>query len=106
MATKKNRLKKKQVQTAAENILAGALGTAAGYATGVGATKLILTKTPYAKRLAKLPLSKRLKEISLLRGSAAAGSAAAGSLAGLAARQRLRKARKEDKLTRKLAEFR
>jgi len=104
MATKnKNR---SLPRTALENIGAAGLGTAVGYGVGALGTKLLLTRGPYARRLAKLSPAERLQEIRLLRGAAGATSTAAGGLAGLAARQRLRKARKKDKLTRKLGELR
>lgn len=103
MDSKKN---KQLPKTVVENLAAAGLGTAVGYAAGAGATKLLITKGPYARRLARLSPEKRLEEIKLLRGIVGSGSAAAGGLAGFAARQRLRKARKDDTLTRKLAEFR
>ena len=91
--------------TVAENIAAAGLGTALGYGTGSLATKLLLTKGPIARRLAALSPAQRLKEIKLLRGMAGSSAVAVGGLAGLAARQRLRKARKKDSLTRKLADL-
>lgn len=103
MDSKKN---KQLPKTVVENLAAAGLGTAVGYAAGAGTTKLLLTKGLYAKRLAKLSPEKRLKEIRLLKGIMGSGAVAAGGLAGFAARQRLRKARKDDTLTRKLAEFR
>jgi hypothetical protein len=93
-------------RTVAENILAAGAGSAVGYAAGAGGTHLLLKKGPYARRLKKLDRARRLKELRLMRGVMGAGATAVGGLAGLAAKQRLRKAREQDQLTRKLAELR